>query len=171
MRILLVEDNAELVSLVVKGLHRSGFAADPVGNAADASHALAAIRYAAVVLDLGLPDEDGLTWLRTVRARGDSTPVLVLTARDGVSDRVTGLRSGADDYLVKPFALEELVARLRALLRRSDNLLGHRLTLGNVALDTEGRQVTVNGTVRQFSSRETAVLEICLLYTSDAADE
>ena len=85
MRILLVEDNAELVSLVVKGLERSGFAADPVGNAADASHALAAIRYAAVVLDLGLPDEDGLTWLRSVRARGDSTPVLVLTARDGVS--------------------------------------------------------------------------------------
>ena len=127
MRILLVEDNAELVSLVIKGLQRSGFDADSVGNAADASHALATIRYAAVVLDLGLPDEDGLTWLRTVRARGDSTPVLVLTARDGVSDRVTGLRSGADDYLVKPFALEELVARLRALLRRSDNLLGQCL--------------------------------------------
>ena len=133
-----------------------------MGNAADAGHALATIRYAAVVLDLGLPDEDGLSWLRDVRARGDSTPVLVLTARDGVSDRVTGLRAGADDYLVKPFALEELVARLHALLRRSDNLLGHCLTLGNVALDTEGRQVTVDGTVRQFSSRETAVLEILL---------
>jgi len=162
MRILLVEDNAELVSLVIKGLQRSGFDADPVGNAADASHALAAIRYAAVVLDLGLPDEDGLTWLRTVRARGDSTPVLVLTARDGVSDRVTGLRSGADDYLVKPFALEELVARLRALLRRSDNLLGHCLTLGNVALDTEGRQVIVDGVVRAVPAREVAVLEILL---------
>jgi two-component system response regulator TctD len=162
MRILLVEDNAELVSLIVKGFERSGFAADPVGNAGDAAHALAAIRYAAVVLDLGLPDEDGLSWLRAVRGRGDSTPVLVLTARDGVSDRVTGLRAGADDYLVKPFAMEELVARLRALLRRSDNLLGQRLTLGNVALDTEGRQVTVGGTVRPFSSRETAVLEILL---------
>ncbi|MBY0325037.1 MAG: response regulator transcription factor [Reyranella sp.] len=162
MRILLVEDNAELVALVVKGLERSGFSADPVGNAADAGHALAAIRYAAVVLDLGLPDEDGLTWLRDVRARGDSTHVLMLTARDGVSDRVIGLRTGADDYLVKPFAIEELVARLRALLRRSDNLLGQRLTLGNVALDTEGRQVTVDGTVRPFSSRETAVLEILL---------
>ncbi|MBI2741513.1 MAG: response regulator [Rhodospirillales bacterium] len=162
MRILLVEDNAKLVDLVVKGLERSGFSADPVGNAADASHALATIRYAAVVLDLGLPDEDRLTWLRTVRACGDSTHVLVLTARDGVSDRVIGLRTGADDYLVKPFAMEELVARLRALLRRSDNLLGQRLTLGNVALDTEGRQVTVDGTVRPFSSRETAVLEILL---------
>ena len=81
-----------------------------MGNAADAGHALAAIRYAAVVLDLGLPDDDGLSWLRGVRARSDSTPVLVLTARDGVSDRVTGLRAGADDYLVKPFALEELAA-------------------------------------------------------------
>ena len=114
MRILLVEDNAELVSLVVKGLERSGFAADSVGNAADAGHALATIRYAAVVLDLGLagrgrPDRGCATCAR----RGDSTPVLVLTARDGVSDRVTGLRAGADDYLVKPFAMEELVARLR----------------------------------------------------------
>jgi DNA-binding response OmpR family regulator len=162
MRILLVEDNAELVALVVKGLERSGFSVDAVGNAAEAGHALAAIRYAAVVLDLGLPDEDGLSWLRDVRSRGDSTPVLVLTARDGVSDRVTGLRAGADDYVVKPFALEEVVARLRALLRRSDKLLGHCLSLGNVALDTEDRQVTVDGTVRPFSSRETAVLEILL---------
>jgi len=162
MRILLVEDNDELVSLLVKGLERSGFSADSVGNAADASHALAAVRYAAVVLDLGLPDDDGLAWLRRVRGRGDSTPVLVLTARAGVGDRVTGLRAGADDYLAKPFAMEELLARLRALLRRSDNLLGHCLTLGNVALDTEGRQVTVGGAVRAFSSRETAVLEILM---------
>ena len=162
MRILLVEDNKELVSLLQKGLERSGISVDSVGNAADAVHALATIRYAAVVLDLGLPDEDGLAWLRGVRDRGDSTPVLILTARDGVSDRVIGLKAGADDYLVKPFAMEELEARLRALLRRSGNLLGQRLTLGNVALDTEGRLVTIDGTVRPFSSRETAVLEILL---------
>jgi two-component system response regulator TctD len=162
MRILVVEDNSELVSLIVNGLERSGFSVDSVGNAGDAAHALTTARYAAVVLDLGLPDEDGLSWLKGVRTRGDSTPVLVLTARDGVSDRVTGLRAGADDYLVKPFAMEELVARLRALQRRSENLVGHRLTLGNVALDTEGRQVTVDGTVRAFSSRETAVLEILM---------
>ena len=97
-----------------------------------------------------------------MRSRGDSTPVLVLTARDGVSDRVIGLRAGADDYLVKPFAMEELNARLKALMRRSDNLLGDRLSLGNVALDTEGRQVMVGGTVRSFPMRETAVLEILL---------
>jgi two-component system response regulator TctD len=112
VRILLVEDNEELVSLLVKGLERGEFTVDSVGNAGGALDALAATRYAAVVLDLGLPDEDGLSWLRGVRARGDSTPVLVLTARDGVSDRVTGLRAGAD-YLVKPFAMEELVARVR----------------------------------------------------------
>jgi DNA-binding response OmpR family regulator len=162
MRILLVEDNKELISLLVKGLERGGISVDSVGNARDAMAALATIRFDVVVLDLGLPDEDGLTWLRDMRGRGDSTPVLVLTARDGVTDRVNGLKAGADDYLVKPFAMEELIARLGALVRRSGNLLGQRLSLGNVALDTEGRQVTVDGTVRPFSSRETAVLEILL---------
>ena len=143
MRVLLVEDNTELVSLLKKGLSQGGIAADAVGTAGDASHVLATMQYAAVVLDLGLPDEDGLTLLRDLRRRGESTPVLVLTARDGVSDRVTGLRAGADDYLAKPFAMEELIARLQALLRRPGNLLGRRLTFGNVALDTEGRQVIV----------------------------
>jgi two-component system response regulator TctD len=120
------------------------------------------MKYAAIVLDLGLPDEDGLTLLREIRHRHDTTPVLVLTARDGVSDRVTGLREGADDYLAKPFAMEELVARLQALLRRPGNLLGRLLTFGNVSLDTEGRQVFVAGTAHSFPARETAVLEILL---------
>lgn len=162
MRVLLVEDNDELVSLLVKSLARSGFSADAVANAGDAAHSLAAMRYAAIVLDLGLPDQDGLTLLRGVRGRGDSTPVLVLTARDGVSDRVNGLRAGADDYLVKPFAMEELVARLQALLRRPGNLLGRQLSFGNVSLETEGRQVFVDGTLRVFAARETAILEILL---------
>ncbi|TBR30933.1 MAG: response regulator, partial [Reyranella sp.] len=148
MRVLLVEDNAELVALLIKGLARSGFSADSVGNAGDAAHSLAAMRYSAIVLDLGLPDQDGLSLLRSIRSRGDSTPVLVLTARDGVSDRVNGLRAGADDYLVKPFAMEELVARLQALLRRPGNLLGRQLTFGNVSLETEGRQVFVDGMMR-----------------------
>ena len=162
MRVLLVEDSTELVALLKKGLARSGLDADSVHTAADAAHALATMRYAAVVLDRGLPDDDGLSLVRDMRRRGDSTPVLVLTARDGVTDRVSGLREGADDYMAKPFAMEELVARLQALLRRSDNLLGRRLTFGNVALDTEGRQVIVEGTVRSFPARETAVLEILL---------
>ena len=109
------------------------------------------MKYAAIVLDLGLPDEDGLALLRDMRRKHDTTPVLVLTARDGVSDRVTGLREGADDYLAKPFAMEELVARLQALLRRPGNLLGRLLTFGNVSLDTEGRQVFVGGTARALS--------------------
>src|ERR1700682_3528544 len=145
MRVLLVEDNSELVSLLKKGLIHGGFSADSVGTAADAAHVLATMRYAAIVLDLGLPDEDGITLLRDIRRRGDATPVLVLTARDGVTDRVTGLREGADDYLAKPFAMEELVARLQALLRRPGNLLGRMLTFGNVSLGTEGRKGFVAG--------------------------
>ena len=120
------------------------------------------MKFTAVVLDLGLPDEDGLALLRDMRRKGDSTPVLVLTARDGVTDRVTGLREGADDYLAKPFAMEELVARLQALLRRPGNLLGKLLSFGNVALDTEGRQVFIADKPRSFPARETAVLEILL---------
>jgi two-component system response regulator TctD len=162
MRVLLVEDQPELVSLLTDGLARSGFAADAVGTVGDARHVLATMKYAAIVLDLGLPDEDGLTLLRELRRRGDATPVLVLTARDGVTDRVTGLREGADDYLAKPFAMEELVARLEALLRRPGNLLGRLLTFGNVSLDTDGRQVFVAGIARTCSARETAVLEILL---------
>src|SRR4249919_3428617 len=145
MRVLLVEDNSELVSLLKKGLVHGGFSADSVGSAADAAHVLATMRYAAIVLDLGLPDDDGLT------------------------DRVTGLREGADDYMAKPFAMEELVARLQALLRRPGNLLGKRLTFGNVALDTEGRQVIVDGAVRAFPARETAVLEILLRRSGNVA--
>jgi DNA-binding response OmpR family regulator len=162
MRVLLVEDNPELVSLLIKGLAQGGLAADSVGTVADARLALTAMKYAVVVLDLGLPDEDGRALLREMRRKGDATPILVLTARDGVTDRVTGLREGADDYLAKPFAMEELVARLQALLRRPGNLLGRKLIFGNIALDTEGRQVFVNGVPHAFPARETAVLEIFL---------
>jgi two-component system response regulator TctD len=162
MRVLLVEDNKELVGLLIKGLAQSGLAADTVGSVADANHVLATMRYAVIVLDLGLPGNDGLTLLRDLRRRNDSTPVLILTARDGVNDRVAGLREGADDYLPKPFAMEELVARLQALLRRPGNLLGKLVSFGNVALDTEGRQVFVAGASRTFPARETAVLEILL---------
>ena len=162
MRVLIVEDNTELVYLIVKGLAHSGLSADSIGTVGDALHVVSTMKYAAIVLDLGLPDDDGLALLRDMRRRGDSTPVLVLTARDGVMDRVTGLREGADDYLAKPFAMEELVARLQALLRRPGNLLGRLLTFGNVSLDTDGRQVFVAGAPRPFPARETAVLEILL---------
>jgi DNA-binding response OmpR family regulator len=162
MKTLIVEDNQELVSLLIKNLNRGGFSADSVGNAGDAALALATNHYAAVVLDLGLPGQDGLSLLRELRSRGDSTPVLVLTARDGVTDRVTGLSEGADDYMTKPFAMEELIARLQALSRRPENLFGRRLTVGNVALDTDTRQVLVGDAVLSMPAREVAVLEILL---------
>ncbi len=162
MRLLLVEDNGELVALMAAGLRRAGFFADVVGSAADALSAAATTRFSAVVLDLGLPDDDGLTILRQLRRQGDPTPVLVLTARGGVGDRVEGLKAGADDYLVKPFAMEELVARLHALLRRPSNLLGHSLACGNVSFDTEERQMRIGGDAHVLPSRENAVLEILM---------
>jgi DNA-binding response OmpR family regulator len=162
MRLLVVEDNEALAELLTKGFNTAGFATDVVTSARDAREGLAMTRYAAIVLDLGLPDEDGLAVLRDLRARQDATPVLVLTARGGVNDRVAGLRGGADDYLVKPFAFEELVARVQALLRRPGELLGRSLRVGNVAFDTEARQVFVDDKPQLFSAREVAVLEILM---------
>ena len=116
----------------------------------------------AAVLSLGLPDGDGLAVLSELRRRSDPLPVLVLTARNGLQDRVNGLRSGADDYLAKPFALEELVARLEAILRRPGQLLGSSLKLANLVYDTESRQIFVDDQPKFISSRETSVLEILL---------
>lgn len=162
MRLLIVEDNAELSMLVAKGLAAAGYAADIVNSDAEARDTLRTVNYAAMILDLGLPDGDGLSILTELRRRGDPLPVIVLTARGGVQDRVAGLRSGADDYLAKPFALEELVARLEAILRRPGQLLGKSLHLGNLVYDTEGRQIFIDDKPRTLSARETSVLEILL---------
>src|ERR1700720_4719009 len=162
MRLLVVEDNAQLSQLLAKGLGIAGYETDLLATAAEARDALLTTSYAAVILDLGLPDGDGLSILRELRHRKDPLPVLVLTARDGLQDRVNGLRSGADDYLAKPFALEELVARLEAILRRPGQLLGSSLHLANLVYDTESRQIFIDDVPRVFSSRETSVLEILL---------
>ena len=162
MRLLVVEDNEELAGLLSAALCDAGFEADAVTTAADARDALSAARYAAVVLDLGLPDEDGLTVLSELRRSEDATPVLVLTARGGVHDRVAGLRAGAYDYLVKPFAYEELVARLQALLRRPGHLLGRSLRVANLTYDTEARQAFVDEKPHVLSAREVAVLELLM---------
>ena len=162
MRLLIVEDNEELAQLLAKGLETEGFAVDRLTTAAEALTALTTTRYAAAVLDLGLPDGDGLSILREIRHRKDPTPVLVLTARTGVRDRVTGLRSGADDYLTKPFAFEELVARLQALMRRPGQFLGSSLRVGNLVFDTESHQVFVDDQPRTLSARELAVLELLM---------
>ncbi len=162
MRLMLVEDNEELSKLLVASLASAGFDADSVTTASDAMNVLGSTHYAAVILDLGLPDEDGLVVLRAIRARQSTVPVLILTARDGVNDRVAGLRAGADDYLVKPFAFEELVARLEALMRRPGQLLGRSLELGNLVFDTVGRQLFIDGEPQMLSARELAVLEILM---------
>jgi len=159
MRLLLVEDNERFAALLAQGLAAAGFTVDVLATGDDAAAVLETSRFDVVVLDLGLPDRDGLDVLAEMRRRGDATPVLILTARGSLKDRVTGLQSGADDYLVKPFALEELVARLQALLRRPGNLLGLALKLGNVTLDTVARQVFVADQPALFSPREIGVLE------------
>ena len=158
-RLLVIEDNEDLAGLLAKGLGKAGFAADLIATAGDAEHVLATNHYALILLDLGLPDGDGLSVLRALRARQISTPVLVLTARGSTQDRVAGLGEGADDYLVKPFAFEELVARIHALLRRPGALLGKSLHLGNVTFDTVARQVSVGDVPAVLSARELDVLE------------
>jgi DNA-binding response OmpR family regulator len=162
MRLLLIEDNERLAEAVAQHLKAAGFTVDRVGFAADASAAVAAARYDAVVLDLGLPDGDGLRILEAARSRGDGTPILILTARDGLEDRIKGLNSGADDYLLKPFAMGELVARLKALLRRPGAALGSTLEAGNLSLDTVNRAVEVAGRPLILGRRELALLELLL---------
>ncbi|HWL05150.1 MAG TPA: response regulator transcription factor [Xanthobacteraceae bacterium] len=162
MRLLIVEDNNELAQLLAGGLKTAGYDSDIVGRADEAKAALVSTHYAVVILDLGLPDDDGLTVLQDLRQRRNPVPVLVLTARGGVRDRVEGLRTGADDYLVKPFALDELVARVEALLRRPGQLLGSSLSLANVTFETQSRQTFVDGAPCHLSAREAAVLELLM---------
>ena len=162
MRLLVVEDERELAALLRGALERGGFAVDLAPDLAQTDECLALVRYDTVILDLALPDGDGLTLLRRLRARGSPLPVLVLTARDGPEDRVTGLDAGADDYLVKPFHIPELIARVRALLRRPDAALGVSLSLGNLVLDTTTRQARVDGVDIGLSVRETTLLELLL---------
>lgn len=162
MRVLVVEDNDELVVLLTKALERAGLDVDGVRTVGDAEASLRAMNYAAVVLDLGLPDADGLSLLDQMRRRRDATPVLILTARSGIEDRVEGLDKGASDYLIKPFATEELIARLQALLRRAPTPEGHVLTLGNVTLETAGRQTSVAGKPVAVPAREADLLEVLM---------
>jgi|HubBroStandDraft_3_1064219.scaffolds.fasta_scaffold00270_5 DNA-binding response OmpR family regulator len=159
MRLLIIEDEARIAEILRSALSRAGFAVDAVGRCGDARAALEVNPYDAVILDLGLPDGDGLALLKDMRARGNSVPVLVLTARDAVEHRVAGLDSGADDYLIKPFAMSEVVARIKALLRRPEGALGALLKSGNIAFDTIGRDLRVGETVLVLPRRESAILE------------
>jgi len=162
MRLLLVEDNERLGQLLVGALTKAGFDVDLCTTAAETRSALDSRRYAAVILDLRLPDGDGRDILKELRRRGDPTPVVILTARGSVTERVEGLRDGADDYLAKPFAIEELVARLQAVLRRPAQYLGGSLRIGNLTFDTGSRQVFVNGAPQILSQREATLLELLM---------
>jgi DNA-binding response OmpR family regulator len=162
MRILLVEDHKRLARTIVDGLSQFGFGVDAFGAADDGLAAKKQVAYDAIVLDLGLPDRDGIELLSELRLSDVVTPVLILTARDAVDERVRGLDHGADDYLLKPFAMKELAARLRALLRRPGRVLGKVLQLGNLSLDTAARHVKVNDEPIVISRREFAALELMM---------
>jgi DNA-binding response OmpR family regulator len=162
MRILLVEDNPTLSELLVDGLGRRGFSCDAVANREDGAAILGSTAFDAMVLDLGLPDGDGLSLLRDCRGRGLTLPILILSAREAIGDRISGLDAGADDYVVKPADIEELAACLRAILRRPGTPLASVLTVANLALDTTNREVLIDGQPRRLGARETSVLEVLM---------
>jgi DNA-binding response OmpR family regulator len=163
-RILLVEDDAPLGEGVKAGLEDAGHGVDWVRDGRHGREALATEQFTAVILDLGLPRLDGLAILEELRARGDATPVLILTARDTIADRVKGLDAGADDYLVKPFALDELKARVRSLARRSSGRASNRIAHRGVELDLESHHVTCRGKPVDLAPREFAALEALIAH-------
>jgi len=160
MKVLLVEDHAAMREMISDHLVERGFTVDAVGRAEDAHAALAVASYDALVLDLGLPDTDGMQFLREARAcTARHLPTLIVTARDALDDRTRGLNAGADDYIVKPFELAELEARLRAVLRRPGVREDVILAYGTLAFDTVTREASVGGTALDLSRREAALLE------------
>ena len=163
MRILIAEDDPILADGLTRSLRQADFAVDCVHDGEEADHVITAQHYDLVILDLGLPKLDGFDVLKRLRRRGTAVPVLVLTARDALADRVKGLDLGADDYLTKPFDLPELEARVRALIRRGQGGGSAILTHGPLSLDTGGRRVTLHGAPLELSARELGVLEVLML--------
>jgi DNA-binding response OmpR family regulator len=163
MRLLLVEDDRMIGESLRNALRGCGYAVDWVRDGRAADGTLATERFDLVLLDLGLPQRDGMDVLQALRARGDRTPVIVLTARDSLASRVRGLDAGADDYLVKPFELDELLARMRAVLRRHSGRAEPAIEVGGVSLDPATRTVSRDGVPLALSAREYAVLEALML--------
>jgi two-component system response regulator QseB len=159
MRLLLVEDDAMVGKALAQGLVRAGFALDWVTDGRSAELALANGVYDLAVLDLGLPKKDGMAILATLRASGNAVPVLIASARDTVEDRIAGLEAGADDYLLKPFDLKELIARIRAILRRHSGSGSPLMKAGSIVMDPGRKSVTLNGDEIDLSAKEFAVLE------------
>jgi DNA-binding response OmpR family regulator len=167
MRILLVEDDRKAAGLLARGLVEEGFVVDVAHSAEDGDVQTAAADHDLLVLDWSLPGASGLDLCRTLRGRGLHTPILMLTARDALGDRVAGLNSGADDYLTKPFAFEELLARVRALLRRSELTRPAVLTLADLTLDPHRQQAARGGAVLDLTRKEFAILETLMRHAGD----
>ncbi|APG17300.1 two-component system response regulator BasR [Kosakonia radicincitans DSM 16656] len=163
MKILVVEDDALLLQGLILAMQSEGYACDGVSTAHEAVLCLANGHYSLIVLDLGLPDEDGLHLLTRLRREKYTQPVLILTARDTLEDRVAGLDTGADDYLVKPFALDELNARIRALLRRHHNQGENEITHGNLTLNVTRRQAWLDNQLLDLTPKEYALLSRLML--------
>ena len=159
MRLLLVEDDIMIGESLAEALRTDGFVVDWFRDGASAEGALIAMHYDIVLLDLGLPRKDGAAVLRSMRARQDRTPVVIVTARDDLEDRVAGLNAGADDYVLKPFEMDELLARLHAILRRSGGRPETLFEHGAVSVDRVTREVRVDGQVIALTGREWSVLE------------
>jgi two-component system response regulator QseB len=162
MRVLILEDDPDLGDALATGLRQSGQAVDWFRDGREADAALSGAPYDAIVLDLGLPGTDGMTWLRRWRGRGVAMPVLILTARDGVEQRIAGLDAGADDYLIKPLAIDELAARLRALMRRASGRAHALWTHGALEYDPAAKTVRWQGREVSLTGREMALLEALL---------
>lgn len=163
MRVLVVEDDPLVGDGVRRALVGGGFAVDLVASAEAAKSALDTESFDLVIADIGLPREDGLQLVRSLRSRGQIVPVLMLTARDGLADRVTALDLGADDYLTKPFQVPELLARCRALIRRANSVASTLMSFGALELDTTRKSVTAAGKALELSQREWAILEYLIL--------
>lgn len=165
MRILLVEDDLMVAQGIREALEKAGFAVDHAGAAEPAESALELTQYDLAIVDIGLPRMNGHELIRRIRRRGMSLPILILTARDDLDDRVKGLDLGADDYMVKPFQLPELQARLRALIRRSHAVASSELNAGEIRLDQATQTVTARGETLELTRRERAILEQLMLAT------
>ncbi|MDK1288013.1 response regulator transcription factor [Pseudoalteromonas umbrosa] len=166
MRILITEDNQQLAEFIQQAILQDGHAADIANSAGEMSSLIDNWQYDALVLDLGLPDTDGIDVIRQLRGADNPIPILILTARGGVEDRIKGLDLGADDYLNKPFAIDELKARLRAILRRPVEYSGNLLTRGNVSLDSKARRVMVDDKNINMGKTEVAILEYMIRHAS-----
>ena len=162
MRILLVEDDRKAARLLARGFQEEGFVIDLAYSAEEGDQQAFATNYDVLVVDWMLPGKDGLALCRDLRLRGVQTPILMLTARDALSDRIAGLNTGADDYLTKPFAFEELLARIRALLRRSELTRPSVLVIADLSLDPLGQRVTRAGQPLDLTRKEYAILEVLM---------